>query len=98
MNGKIKQNESIAMCRHEITTNLSKIIYKSSKLIKSGGRFYIVIPSSRLSECVVLLNQNKFEVKNMEICNNKGNATICLIESVKDAKSGVKIRIIEESL
>lgn len=94
--GKIKQDVSMAMCRHEISTNLKQIISKASKLIKSKGKFYLVIPSNRLCECVVLLNQNKFEVKNMEIYHTKAQVTVCLLESVKDAQSGVKINLKSE--
>lgn len=98
VNGKLKQDTSKAMCRHEITTNLNKIISKASQLIKSKGRFYLVIPSNRLCESVVYLNKNKFEIKNIEIYHTKNHATICLVESVKDAQSGVTIKIVKENV
>ncbi|MBQ7798099.1 MAG: methyltransferase [Clostridia bacterium] len=97
MTGKIKEDIDVAICRHEITTNLQQIITKAGELIKSKGRFYLVIPSNRLCECIVVLNQNKFEVKNIEIYHNKNKSTICLLESIKDANSGVLIKIKSES-
>jgi tRNA1(Val) A37 N6-methylase TrmN6 len=98
VNGKIKQDINKAMCRHEISTNLQQIIFTANTLIKSGGRFYLVIPSNRLCECVEVLMHNNFQVKNMEMYHTKGEATVCLIEGVKDAKSGVKIKILKEDL
>ncbi|MFQ6724017.1 MAG: tRNA1(Val) (adenine(37)-N6)-methyltransferase [Clostridia bacterium] len=93
LNGKINQENDIAICRHEIETNLEGIIYKASQLLKTKGKFYLVLPADRLTECIVLLNKYKFEAKEIEmLCvNNKVN--ICLISSTKDAKSGVNIKI-----
>lgn len=98
INGKIKQNEKIAMCRHEITTNLQQIIFKSYQLLKNKGRVYIIIPADRMCEAINCFCQNGFEVKRIDIYNSNGNATICLFEAVKDAKSGVKIKVLKEGL
>lgn len=91
LNGKIKENSNIAMCRHEITTNLSQIIHKASKLIKTAGKFYLIIPVDRMCECIVYLGNNGFAVKNMEIYHSYNTATVCILESVKNGKSGVKV-------
>lgn len=96
LNGKIKQEESIAMCRHEITTNLKQIVEKASELIKFNGKFYLIIPADRLCECIGLLNNNKFEVKQMGIYHTNSLATVCLLESVKGGKSGVKVKVFKE--
>lgn len=98
MNGKIKEDQSIAMCRHEVATNLGLIVAKAGQLLKSKGKFYLVIPASRLCECVVLLNANHFEVKNIQINQSNNIATTCILESVKDAKSGVRVHIMAENL
>ena len=93
VNGKIKDNKSVAICRHEIKTNLKQVINKSSELIKSLGKFYLVIPAERFCECIVELNRFGFKQKRIKIFYSKDNAKICLIESVKGAKSGVVINI-----
>jgi len=91
--GKVKQDVSIAMCRHEISTNLGEIICKASEIIKVGGQFYLIIPADRLCECVILLNKGKFEVKDIEMHHTEGRVKTCVLKSVKCAKSGVKINI-----
>ncbi|MBQ7880413.1 MAG: methyltransferase [Clostridia bacterium] len=96
LTGKVKQNENVAMCRHEIATNLQQITKKAGELIKVNGKFYIIIPADRLCECVIDLKVNGFEVKRMQICHSGENATVCLIESVKYGKSGVKIKVVNE--
>lgn len=93
LNGKLKQDISKAMCRHEITTNLSQIAFKASQLLKSKGRFYLVVPSSRLCEAIVILSKNKLEVKRMEIYHSNQNATVALLECIKCGNSGVVIDI-----
>ena len=98
LNGKIKEDLNKAICRHEIATNLETIITTAGKLLKSKGRFYLVIPCDRLCECVNLLAGNRLEVKNMEIYHTNNKATVCLLESVKDANIGVSINIKKENL
>lgn len=98
VNGKIKQDEKIAMCRHEMYTNLAQIIEKSSQLIKDKGRVYIIIPADRMCEGVVLFNRFRFEIKRMEIYGHNDNATVCIFEAIKNAKSGVKIKVLREIL
>lgn len=96
--GDMKQDRSIAMCRHEIATNLGKIIFKAGELIKESGKFYLCIPADRMSEAIVLLEENKFATKRMQIIFNRKEARLCLLESVKNGKSGVRITMIEEGL
>ena len=98
LNGKIKADEKLAICRHEIKTNLEQIISKASELIKNSGRFYIIIPADRLAECVVLVSKFGFETKNMEIFHSDENATVCVLENIKNAKNGLKIKIKKENI
>ena len=96
--GDVKQDRRIAMCRHEIATNLNKIISKAGELIKDGGKFYLCIPADRMSEAIVLLEENKFATKRMQIIFNRKEARLCLLESVKNGKSGMRITMVEEGL
>ncbi len=97
VNGKIKADERVAMCRHELKATLSQIILKASSLIKNAGKFYLIIPADRLAECIVLLNGAGFEVKNMQMFYSNENATVCVLENVKGGKSGLKIKIKKEN-
>lgn len=98
LNGKIKQNISIAMCRHEVSTTLQKIVLKASKLLKSSGRFYIIVPASRMCECTIYLNQCGLEIKRINLCHTNNTATVCLLEAVKGGKSGVTISVLKEGV
>ena len=96
LNGKIKEREDLAICRHEVKTNLQQIVSKSSKLIKEQGKLYLIIPSDRMCEAINLFSQNKFEVKKIQVYYYKQSATVCLVEGVKNGRSGVKVTITEE--
>lgn len=91
---KISENYSVAISRHEIETNLSEIIKKSSELIKDKGRFYLCMNEERFAEMVAELSRNQFECKRIKLLTNQqGKVNLCLVEAVFKAKSGVKITI-----
>lgn len=96
LNGKVKQDDDVAMCRHEINTNLSTIIAISKSLIKDKGKFYFIIPADRMCEAIELCEKNMFKIKRMEIYHSKSQATVCLMEAIKGAKDGVKIKVLKE--
>lgn len=96
LNGEIKERREIAICRHEICTNLTNIIKKSSSLLKNKGKFYIIVPEDRLCEVVFEMGNNNFKVKRIQFNAVKNKINTCLLEAVKCGKSGVKLSIIEE--
>lgn len=91
--GKINTEDKISICRHEIATNISTIIKKAGQLIKSKGKFYMVIPSDRLCEAITLMGTNKFECKRIKMHTVNNCVNLCLIEAVKDGNAGVKIEL-----
>lgn len=96
LNGKIKGDDSVAMCRHEINTNLNAIINIANKLLKDRGKFYFIIPADRMCEAIEICAKNSLKAKRMEVYHTNTQATVCLIEAIKRAKDGVKIKILEE--
>ncbi len=97
LNGKIKENKDVAMCRHELTTNLKTIIDKAGELLKTKGKLYLIIPANRLCECVSIIGLNDLEIKNIQINYHNDIATTCLLECVKGAKTGVNIIVKTEN-
>lgn len=87
------ETEEIAIATHEIKTNLEQIILTSSKLLKFGGKFFMVHRCDRLSDIIYELRKNKLEPKRMQIVYPKQSKepNLVLIEAKKGAKSGLKI-------
>ena len=94
-NGTATKNQSqeIAIARHEEFLPLADLCCVSSKMLKFGGKFYVVYPASRLAELVFELKKNNLEPKNMffaQPTQNK-NASVVLMQCTKGAKSGVVV-------
>ena len=91
--GKTSNNSQIAMSTHEISINLSQIAISVSKLLKFGGRLYIVYRADRLVDLIFELRKNKLEPKVIRIVYPKQSKepNLVLLEAKKGAKGGVKI-------
>lgn len=88
---KLSQNQSINICKHEITVTLEEIVLEASKLLKFGGYFYIINKEERLTDLICYLRKYNLEPKQIEIAKgNDGNSRV-LVKAKKGGKSGVKI-------
>lgn len=90
--GETSSIGEIAMATHEISTNLSKICEASSKLLKYGGKLYMVHRADRLVDILSELRKNKLEPKVLRLVYPKQNKepNVILVEAKKGAKSGIK--------
>ena len=92
--GKMSDDEKIATCRHEVELTLSEMVKSAAKILKFGGKFYVVYRADRLAELIFELCKNKLEPK--EIVNvlptkDKEVDTV-LVSAKKGAEKGVRIR------
>ncbi len=95
--GETSDTSEIAIATHEIKTNLSKIVKASAKLLKFGGKIFMVHRSDRLASIIYELTKNKLEPKVLRIVYPKQSKApnLVLIEAKKGAKPGL---IIQEPL
>lgn len=86
-------NKAVAISTHEIEMTLEDLIIEAEKLLKFGGKFYVVYPASRLAELIFLLKKYKLEPKNLTIVHPKQNknAEVVLLTAVKGGKDGLVI-------
>ena len=91
--GEISEDAEIAIATHEIKLKLDELILVSSKLLKYGGKLFIVYRADRIADLICELKKNNLEPKVIEFVypNNKKEANLVLIEAKKGAKSGAKI-------
>ena len=92
-NGVLNDKESISIAKHEITVNLEEIIAEASKLLKYGGRFYMVNREERLTDILVFSRKYNLEPKILKILPSSKGDSIILIEAKKGGKSGIRIRM-----
>lgn len=89
----INDNMIKSIARHEILTDLETIVKVSYKCLRDKGRLFLVYRPDRLIDLLKLLDSNKFGVKRLQCCyeNNHSNASIVLVEAMKNGKDDLKI-------
>ncbi|MCK9574493.1 MAG: tRNA1(Val) (adenine(37)-N6)-methyltransferase [Clostridia bacterium] len=90
---KISEEEEIAICKHEIKANLDDVIKSANRLLKFGGRFYMVHLAERLTDILITLRQSFIEPKTLIFTHPQTDkpARLVLIEAIKGGGKGINI-------
>ncbi|WP_342258728.1 tRNA1(Val) (adenine(37)-N6)-methyltransferase [Spiroplasma endosymbiont of Dioctria linearis] len=88
-----KKSKFLIPARHEVLITLEEIIKSAKTALKNGGKFLMVHLSNRLDEIIILLKQNNFSVKKIQIVysKEKQESKRVLIEAINDGNDGMKI-------
>jgi tRNA1(Val) A37 N6-methylase TrmN6 len=90
--GFYEENDTIAVCRTELTLSLEELCKAIGKALKYGGRTAICHRADRLVEVISQLKKNNIEPKKLQfVCSGEKEPYLLLIEGVKGGKSGIKI-------
>lgn len=86
-------NDKKIEARHEVLITFEEICKAASLILKSNKKFYLVHHSERFTEISEILKSYSFEVKKVQFIYPRVDkpSTLCLIESVKNAKVGLKV-------
>lgn len=82
-----------AIARHEVLCTLDDVTREASRLLKPGGRFYMVHRPHRLIEIITSLKNYGMEPKRMKMVHPfvDREANMVLIEAVRGGKSMIKV-------
>lgn len=82
-----------AISRHEVLCTLEDVVREGAKVLKSGGRMYMVHRPHRLIEIITVMKQYKMEPKRMCMVHpfKEKEANMVLIEAVKGGGSWLKV-------
>ena len=82
-----------AISRHEVLCTLEDVVREGAKVLKSGGRMYMVHRPHRLIEIITVMKQYKLEPKRMCMVHpfKDKEANMVLIEAVKGGGSWLKM-------
>ena len=82
-----------AIARHEVLCTLEDVVVAGAKLLKPGGRFYMVHRPHRLIEIITVLKEYKLEPKRMKLVHPfiDRDANMVLIEAVRGGRSMIKV-------
>ena len=82
-----------AISRHEVLCTLTDLAREAAKLLRPGGRFYLVHRPHRLIEIITALKGVNLEPKRMKMVHPfvDKEANMVLIEAVRGGKSMIKV-------
>ena len=85
--------EAKAVSRHEVLCTLEDVCAAAGKLLRSGGRLYMVHRPQRLIEIAEALRKCRLEPKRLQFVHpfSDREANMVLIEAVKDGKSQCRV-------
>ena len=91
--GIVNDYDAKAIARHEILCNLEDVIFAAAKLLKFGGRFYMIHRPHRLVDVFVLLRKYKLEPKSIRFIHSYADKepSMVLIESNRGGKPMLKV-------
>ena len=91
--GLLNAEQSRAIARHEVLCTLDDVAREAAKLLRPGGRFYMVHRPHRLIEIITALTKYKLEPKRMKMVHPfvDKEANMVLIEAVRGGKSMIKV-------
>lgn len=91
--GLVNPDEAKAVARHEIKCTLEDVISRSAKVLKPGGRFFMVHRPFRLSEIFTLMSAYKLEPKRMRMVYPYADAepNMVLIEGNRGGKPRLSV-------
>ncbi|WP_124067861.1 tRNA1(Val) (adenine(37)-N6)-methyltransferase [Clostridium sp. E02] len=83
-----------AISRHEVLCTLDDVAREGAKLLRPGGRFYMVHRPHRLIEIITALKTYCLEPKRMKMVHPyiEKEANMVLIEAVRGGKSMIKVQ------
>ena len=92
--GETSISDEIATATHELKTNLATIAEVSSKILKFGGKLFMVHRCDRLASIIYEFKKNNLEPKVLRIVYPKKDKApnLVLIEAKKGAKAGLIIQ------
>lgn len=82
-----------AISRHEVLCTLEDVIREGSRVLKPGGRMYMVHRPHRLIEIITVMKQYKLEPKRMKMVHpfHDKEANMVLIEAVRGGGSWLRM-------
>jgi tRNA1(Val) A37 N6-methylase TrmN6 len=87
--GRSAKSRQRRQARQDVTLTLHDLMHSAARLLKNDGRFYIIIPSMRISELESAVNDGGMSINNIHSCPDirKRSGGISLIEIINRAQS-----------
>lgn len=83
-------SKTLEISRHEVLCDVFDVIFSASKLLKFGGKLFLIHRPERIADIVFAMRQNNIEPKRIRFVHPspKKKASMILIEGQKGARLG----------
>lgn len=90
---KINTNEVKSIARHEIKLNLEDLVKNVKRLLENKGEFYIIYPTERFTELIIVLKKYNLIPKIVRFIYSKTNtdSNLFLLKAINGGNEGLKI-------
>ncbi len=87
--GRIAESQQRRQARQDVTLTLEDLLQCAARLLKDNGRFYMVIPSIRISELENTIHDGGMSIHDIRSCPDirKRSGGISLVEIINRARS-----------
>ena len=91
--GNLNKSDAKAIARHEIACSLTDVVALSARLLRTGGRLYMVHRPHRLIDVLCTLRSTKLEPKTIQFIQDRPELepSLVLIEAIDCGKPMVKV-------
>lgn len=89
--GEMSQRESFAIALHEAETTMAEVAESARKLLRYGGKFWLIYSTSNVLYCLQMLQKENLEPKRLRfVHSNKNTASkVFLTEAMFGGKPGL---------
>lgn len=97
LHGLKNDEDALTIARHEVKCTLTDVLREGSRMLRSGGRYYMIHRPHRLADIFTEMRANRLEPKRMRMVHPYADkeANMVLIEATKD---GGSFMVIEKPL
>ena len=87
------ENENKKIARYNDSLPLKDFIFKTSKILKSDGKFFFCYDAKQLNEIILNLSVAKFNIESLQFVhpNKNKDASLVLVYARKNSKSLLKV-------
>ena len=91
--GNPEEASEIDVCKREVFITLKEVVECASRLLKYGGRFYLIVKAERLTDLISAMREYKIEPKALIPVQPtlKKDIDTVIIEGRKNGNNGIKV-------
>ena len=93
VSGRLSINAMEALARHEILTDIERVVCAAHYVLRSGGRFSVIFPAERSARLISVLSSHHLEPKRIRMVypDPDSKARMCLVEACRDGGEEVHV-------